>query len=935
MTIGIDSSLLLSIYQSKLGVLGLGMAGATGGTTGTAAAPPPKPVAPTPPWSTVPTTQETSDDVAHAMAGGDFIDENAAKLDLPGASQDYKKLFTIYQALTTLQNVASQMNQTGLSDAQKTRINDTFTRGLGEISDYINSADMDSLRVVQGSSTSSDTTTIAVPKNPTAYTTPPLTSSQTTEVPAFEGDVQFNISIKRVNTTVNVPIDLSNMGTQPRTLPNVVNYINSQLAASGMATRVANTRIPGQAQTITSGTKTITLPAAPDQWAMTVNAGLSETVTFSAPQTANAVYVTQQVGSDDPDLNPETDDSTLDQELTKFQTDTDNVPAPLQKPGQANWTDGRVSATDLGPNVGTVHASQVGPDGSVYVLADVTGTVNGQSIKGEQDVALMKYDSTGKIVYTQTLGASDSATGLGLAVSSTGQVAVTGSVSGGLNGSTDGALNSGTTGAFANESDSFVTLYDASGQEMWTERRGSSQQDQASQVAFGDDGTVYVSGQTQSAMPGATADGGQDGYIEAFQTTAQGNPKVLFTQTVGSSGADKPAGMVVNGNSLYTASVENGHAVVRQFDTSSGAPVLMNTRDVGDLQGGSIAGLAMDGNQLVLAGTTSNGSLSGATVTSAAAGGTDAFALKMSSDLNPTSTDEIAYYGGSGDDKATAMAVSNGQVWIAGTTDGDLPNEAKIGAKDGFLVNLNVDTGNADYSQRFTGKNGQATPTSIAVDPTGASVLDRIGLPDGVMNPAGSQELTSVSSIRPGDQFTVQSEGGIKQTITIDPGETLDTLATKIKRASGFAVNITLSTTSAGRKMNISPVNDRAEIQFGPGKPGSDALAALGIPQGAIVNTTTNDDGKTVPSDGGAQIYALGIPDSLNLSDPSQVSHALAQISAAVVTVRGAYQDMVAAATPKSQQVQAAKPITGTVPAYLTAQIANYQAGLARLTGTG
>jgi hypothetical protein len=934
MTIGIDSSLLLSIYQSKLGVLGLNMANSANGTTGTVG-PPPKPVAPTPPWSTTPTAQETSQDVAAAMAGGKFVDENAAKLDLPGASQDYKKLFAVYQAVTTLQNVANQMSQAGLSDAQKKRINDTFTRGVSEISSYIDTANLTGIRMVQGSASASDTTTVAVPKDPTAYSTPPLTDSQTEEVPAFQGDVQFNISIKRVNTTANVPIDLSNMGSQPRTLPNVINYINSQLAASGMSTRVANTRIPGQPQTITSGTKTITLPAAPDQWAMTVNAGPSETVSFSAPQTANAVYVTQTVGDDDPDHNPKTDDSTVSQQLTKFQTDTTDVPAPLQTSGQANWTDGRVFAQDLGPNVGAVHASQVGPDGSVYMLADVTGTVNGQTIKGDQDVALMKYDSTGKLIYTRTLGASDSASGLGLAVSSTGQVAISGSISGGLNGSTDGPLNSGTTGAFANESDSFVTLYDSSGQELWTERRGSSQQDQASQVAFGDDGTVYVSGQTQSALPGATADGGQDGYIEAFKTGSDGKPQVAFTQTVGTAGADKPAGMVVNGNSLYTASLENGHAVVREFDTSSGTPTLVNTRDVGDLQGGSIAGLAMDGNQLVLAGSTSNGSLSGANVTHAASGGSDAFALKMSGDLNPASTDEIAYYGGAGDDQATSLAVSNGQVWIAGTTDGDLPGEPKIGAQDGFLANLNIDTGAADWSQRFTGKNGQVTPTSISVAPTGASVLDRMGLPDGVMNPAGSQQLSAVSSIRTGDQFTVQSEGGVKQTITIDPGETLDTLATKIKRATGFEVNITLSTTSAGRKMMIAPVNDRTSIEFGPGKAGKDALAALGIPQGVIRNTTTDDNGKTVPADGGGQIYALGIPNTLNLSDPDQVSHALAQVAAAVVTLRGAYQDMVVAATPKSQQVQAAKPITGTVPAYLSAQIANYQAGLARLTGGG
>ena len=239
---------------------------------------------------------------------------------------------------------------------------------------------------------------------------------------------------------------------------------------------------------------------------------------------------------------------------------------------------------------------QTAPDGSVYMLADVTTRRwKARTIQGTQDVALMKYDPAGHLIYTRTLGASDTATGLGLAVSSTGQVAVTGSVTGGLNGATEGALNSGATGSFSGDSDSFVTLYDASGNEVWTERRGSSQNDTASQVAFSADGkTVYVAGQAQGQMPGAGAgapQGGYDGYIEAFTTSATGTPKSTFTQTFGTTGDDVPKGMVVDGNTLITASVESGHAVLRNYDISSGSPVLAATRDLGDLQGGGIAGL--------------------------------------------------------------------------------------------------------------------------------------------------------------------------------------------------------------------------------------------------------------------------------------------------------------------------------------------------------
>ncbi len=99
-------------------------------------------------------------------------------------------------------------------------------------------------------------------------------------------------------------------------------------------------------------------------------------------------------------------------------------------------------------------------------------------------------------------------------------------------------------------------------------------------------------------------------------------------------------------------------------------------------------------------------------------------------------------------------------MWIAGSAGTDLPGQPAVGTKDGYLANLNVATGSIDWSQRFTGKDNIAAPTSIAVDPTGASVLDRLGLPSGTLDLSDSQQLTAQSSLRPGDQFTVRPGDG-------------------------------------------------------------------------------------------------------------------------------------------------------------------------------
>ncbi|MCW5761440.1 MAG: hypothetical protein KIS90_16840, partial [Phenylobacterium sp.] len=620
-------------------------------------------------------------------------------------------------------------------------------------------------------------------------------------------------------------------------------------------------------------------------------------------------------------------------QFLKFQTDTVDVPPPLQRAGEANYVDGRVFGQTLGPEVKTVRETRVGADGSVYLLADVVDKVAGQDIKGAQDVALLKYDSSGQLVFARTLGAADQATGLGLALSDDGKIAVAGSVKGVLAGATDGALNS--TGAYDGLTDSFVTVYDADGQELWTQRRGARQADEASEVAFGADGTVYVSGKTNSALPGTVALGQSDAYLEAFKVDAAGKVQTLFTTAFGTAGIDKPAGLVVDGTSVITASVESGRGILRRYDVSSGSPVLTATQDLGDLQGGSITGLALDGSDVIVAGSTSNAALDGLTVTNANAGGTDAFAARLSASLGGGG--QVAYYGGAGEDKATSLAVAGGQVWIAGSAGTDLPgNPSAIGTQDGFLARLDIATGAVEWSRRFTGKDGRATPTSIAIDTTGASVLDRIGLPKGELDLTDSPRLTAVSSLRAGDTFTIKSTYGGTKTVTIEEKDTLDTLATKIKRASGFNAKVTLVTIDGNkRSLRIEPTTDRATLEFAPGKADKDALAMLGIPEG-IVRRTTTEKGKVVPADGKGMIYGLALDGKLNVLNDTDRKYALAELSSAMTKLRTAYRDLVSAASPQTQQAQSTnKSANGPVPAYLTNQIANYQAALARLGGGG
>lgn len=964
MAVTIDTSSLLSFYQARTS--GTGFAGATtaGSTTSSGA----RKYAPTPPWSTSSTAPKSSELVKQVMGGRRYIDEGAAQLDLPGASGDYKKLFALYQGLNALNGVAERAKTSNITSTELSRLQSIFARGVSEITSYTDKLKMDGMRITRGDTMITDKSQVGVPRAIYSYKTGKIhTGAQGDAVAAFQGDVKFDITVKRGNATQTLSIDLADI-SGARTMGAVASLINDKLSAAGLQTRFSVERTPGEPRKVTTGGTTVTLPAIADDYSFKISGDSTEQVAFSAPTTAPAVYVTTYAGNPDPDKNSKTDDGKFETGLVKVNGAT--VGAEGSK----------ISSGTLEGTIETVRGSQVGADGSFYVLADVNGTVDNQTVKGTRDVALLKYDSTGKLMYARTLGAGDSAEGLAMTVAADGRVAIAGRVTGELNGVTEGPINSGEA---SGKSDSFVTVFDAKGDEMWTQRRGALAEDEATAVAFGDGGVVYVAGRTKSAMPsGGGTLGGWDNYLMAVAPDSKGAPKTLFTTQFGSTGEDRIGGIVVNGSTVTVAGVENGNGVLRSFSvtpttteqtrtddnglttvttttTTNGVPTSSSqtygasnggsdpvrtatltwtsgasfvagaTRDLGSMGGGVISGLGLDGGNLWIAGTTSNGALSVSGVTRGYSGAQDAFAARISTDLSSTSADNLAYFGGTGQDTVTAMTVAGGKVWISGLASADQPGSTAIATKDGYLAKIDVTSGVVE-SQRLTGKDGYATATSIAVDTSGASALDKLGLPKGALLYADSTRLVSATGVRAGDSFQIRTtEGGRLNTVTIEAGDTLDSLATKIKRAGGFKVKVEVVSDGEYRRIKITPQLKTASVEVLPGKNG-DALEALGITQGVIRNTVIDKDGKSVSADGQGPVFGIGLDIDLALGSKDAVTAALAAIGKSLTKVRDAYRALEAAAKPP---VQSSKGAGGAVPEYMTNQIANYQAALDRLGG--
>ena len=851
---------------------------------------------PSAPW-TAPKT-EPSALVRTALAGGRFIDLRAPVLDARGAAEDYRRLFALHQGLTMLDALATRADEKSVSSAELTRLEKSFQSGLNEINGFLSDDAFESIRVARTAAGSSAKTTVGAAKPDYTYVTPAVHDGMLGEpVDAFQGDVRFSLTVSRLTGDTKVDFDLSEMGSTERTMGQVIAFMNQKLQTAGVETQFGLKVLPGEPKTLKIGDRTMTLPSTSDSYALQVKAISTETISFDAEDRSDAVFIAQMGGKS----------GALS--LAKFQSDTGEIGdgAPAAAPGEGSLSvEGRALLADISNGLAEVKATQTGPDGSIYVLGEATATVDGQTLKGQRDVVLQKYDSAGQLVYTRTLGAASEATASGLAVGSDGRVAVVGSVT--------GALDLGAAGADARLSDSFVTVFDASGGELWTQRRGARSEDEATSVAFGADGSVYVGGRARSGMPGAASLGGWDGYLQTFSSSGLS----LGAQQFGSAGDDAASRIAIEGSTLVVAGLENGRAVIRRYDiTNPQAPVLSATRDLGALQG-AITGVAIDGGRVLVTGSSANPSLAEGAATNGHSGGKDAFVARLDLSLTAGGSDRVTFVGGAGDDSAVSATVSGGKVWLTGQT--DIVASASSQTAKGRLLRLDADTGTVEWDRSFMGEDGVVRPMTVSVAEGGSSVLDRLGLPTGEIAFKSSQRLVDMTSARAGDQFHLDLGGGRLRSVTIEAGDTYETLAKKIVSASMNRLDVKILPTDGVSGLRITLRPSREPIEIVAGSLGRDALDALGLSQTLVHQSDGLRDDRA--------IYALRMAGDLTLTSKSGIKAAKDSIQGAVLQVMAAYRKLTQLDDP-----QAAAMANVVYSEYQSKQIANYQAALLKLGG--
>jgi len=725
-------------------------------------------------------------------------------------------------------------------------------------------------------------------------------------------DVASLLSDQNVSITLNTiwgarTISATLQPGDPRTLESAALRLNEALAAAGYDAGLVATNLSGGG----AGLRVVTGSSNTVRGVSELNLGGSAVASTLDPIDAASI-------ADDPiGALRVADRASRGASVTQTLSATSPYSAPSAN--SSAWFPGRAFDVNVGggAKVATARAVATAADGSVYVLADLSDGSTTSDIKGARDIALLKYDSAGKLAFSEILGASQSASGFALAVSADGKVAVAGSVEGNLSGTT---AKGGT--------DSFVAMFDSSGKELWTARRGATGNDSARAIAFAPDGSVIISGETESALSGQVSAGGTDGYVRGYSASGL----ELFTRHFGTSGADAATALVVRDNGvggidIFTGGVEDNRGVVRSFSYASGSGLAVGqTRDIGYFYKGAINALAIDGSSLYVGGEIGADRLTLTNTARGAVAGQEGFIARINTDLSSTSLDRATYLGSAQDDAVKALAIVNGDVYAAGVTGGAISGSGAAKSPMSFLTRLG-DDGDTEWMRTFTSSGGAIALTGLAVDTGGASALDILGLPRGTVATNDSGYLVNRSALRPGDEFRIGAEGRRLNTISIGEKDTLATLVATINRAIGSSGRAAIVKEDGIERIKITPRTGQA-IRLDSGAATKDALPALGLSQGIIAETNAGR--------GALKTYGLGLV-GLKLDSPAAIASAKSELSAAISIVRVAYDALLnpnaKPLTADEQALQARRQNMGAAPEYYSAQLANYQAALSRLGG--
>lgn len=774
-----------------------------------------------------------------ALGASSFVDLREGSFDRPGVDGEHKRLFALYMGLSRLQALASHASEELTPTGELNGLNRRFTAGLAEIRNYITNTSFDELTLSFAKRESKTDSALKVVRPATKYLgRAAVNGAATNVIGGLAGTEVFTVSALKNGATTDVTMNLAEV-TDGLSIANIVTYLNGKMEAAGLGTRFSTSVFEGKTA------------SDPKRYGLGVQTIATERISFSASSPSPAIYVAGSAGSG----------TTQRGQLIKL-TDSGASAA-------ANFT------TAIAPSTGAADAKATAVDvnGSVYVVGTVTGDLGSGIVQGDQDVYLRKYDAAGQLVWSRLVGSSDRASGFALATDSLGNIAVAGKINDRLSASATGGGD-----------DTFVVKYDTQGREVFARQIAPVLDDQANALAFGTDGSLYVAGQTKSAVAsGITHGGGGDAYL--MKLTSAGT--LAYARQFGSTGDDRATSVAIDGNGdVILGTVEAGEAKVRKLLAADGISSAIWEVNLGALGQGNLSSVAVDGSAIYVAGSTDNAALTAggqAAVVAPHGGGADGFLMKISDAGTTASANFITYLGTSANDGASGVAVAGGAVYVTGSTSGAMSGGAAPARTNGYVAKLDGN-GARVWVHQYESEQGATFARGLSLDVQGASVLDKLGLPRGTIRFDEQRLITGTSSVRAGDYFHVKVNGGAAFKVTVSAGDTMRSLVTRINTVLLLKGEATL-TRSGGDGLRIG-AREGNVVELIAGNGGFDALAGLGLQPGKL------DARKDVPEDAPAKdknAFSLELKADARIDNPTLAKTMAIDLSNAMETIRRAY----------------------------------------------
>jgi hypothetical protein len=146
-------------------------------------------------------------------------------------------------------------------------------------------------------------------------------------------------------------------------------------------------------------------------------------------------------------------------------------------------------------------------NGNIYVTGVTKGGLDGNSLIGNQDAFIVKYNSSGAKQWTKQFGVVNKVTNnYGVALDSSGNIYLAGHTTGGLDGNTLSGIQ-----------DFYIAKYDATGTKVWIKQFGATGATVIGRsVATDLNGNVYIAGATNFGLNGNIQAGIQDFYVAKY-----------------------------------------------------------------------------------------------------------------------------------------------------------------------------------------------------------------------------------------------------------------------------------------------------------------------------------------------------------------------------------------------------------------------------------